>query len=330
MIKFFIKKRVLVFFILLGLFYIGAVSPIQSAIAANGSQYEYTLLAPLPGLSPNCDFTNTTEKVPCKTNLETYFPKLFIFLIGLSAVFVVINIVAGGFQYMSTDAFQGKEEGRKRMGRAIGALVLVLASWLILRTINPNLTTINLNIDPLLGKDNERFGAGGTLTATSTISKACPDCSALKQNLPVRLTVQNQARLDCPTCRPMQGGIPTGGNMYDNVTPEMNEALIAMKRSLGGGGQDISWRVTEAFPPVVNHQNQCHYDATCVDVAISGAAPGHINTMITSAKFDGKFRLVQYEVSTQARLEDLVRMGVPRGNLLVVQGINGEHFSLYR
>ena len=82
MIKFFIKKRVLVFFILLGLFYIGAVSPIQSAIAANGSQYEYTLLAPLPGLSPNCDFTNTTEKVPCKTNLETYFPKLFIFLIG--------------------------------------------------------------------------------------------------------------------------------------------------------------------------------------------------------------------------------------------------------
>jgi hypothetical protein len=96
---------------------------------------EYTVLTSLPGLPAG----NTTT-------IENYIPLMFNLLIGLCGTAAVLMIVIGGFQYMSTDAIQGKERGKERIKNAIFALVLVLGSWLILNEINPNLLTINLNI----------------------------------------------------------------------------------------------------------------------------------------------------------------------------------------
>jgi len=100
---------------------------------------DYTLLAPLPGLSTKLSQDNI---------LGTYIPVVFKILIGLAAVAAVFKIVMGGFQYMTSDAFMGKKEGKETAKNAVIALVLVVAAWLILNEINPNLLEINLKIEP--------------------------------------------------------------------------------------------------------------------------------------------------------------------------------------
>jgi hypothetical protein len=49
---------------------------------------------------------------------------------------------------MLPDAITGKEEGKARIQRALGGLLLALASYIILYTINPNLVSLNLNFGP--------------------------------------------------------------------------------------------------------------------------------------------------------------------------------------
>lgn len=119
-----------------------AIAPIllpTSAKAIDCPEGKYCMLAPLPGIDQSLDQKNI---------LGTYIPYLFNLLIGLSAVTAVVMIVIGGFQYMTTDAFQGKQDGKNRIKNAVIGLVLVIAAYLILYTINPNLLNINLNIGP--------------------------------------------------------------------------------------------------------------------------------------------------------------------------------------
>ncbi len=137
----------------------------------------YVPLAPLPGTLP----VGTGE-----TNLQTYLPGLFNLLIGLAAVAAVLNIVIGGFQYMSSDAIQGKSAGKERIKNAILSLVLIIAAWLILYTINPNLLNLNLNISAVTTTAPAAVGAGGA-------SVSVIDRTNVNLNTTDQLLTENQA-----------------------------------------------------------------------------------------------------------------------------------------
>ena len=98
----------------------------------------YDLLEPLP-LGPN------NSEVPTVTT-ATYLPGLFRLIIGIAGVLAVVRIIWGGIQYMSTDAFSGTNEAKNTIQNAIWGLLLAMAAWLIVYTINPNLVSFNLNI----------------------------------------------------------------------------------------------------------------------------------------------------------------------------------------
>lgn len=124
------------------------LSPI--AIFAIGEQSStneikvYTLTQ-LPGVTePGC-----TPGKDCQTTFGKYIPAMFRLLIGVAAALAVVRIVLGGFKYMSTDAISGKSEGKEQIWMAIQGLILVLFSWLILNTINPQLLKFDLSIDGL-------------------------------------------------------------------------------------------------------------------------------------------------------------------------------------
>ena len=108
-----------------------------------------------------------------KQLLEKYVPGMFKLFIGLSAVWAVFMIVLGGIQYISTDAIFKKEEGRKRIENAVYGLVLVIAAWLILATINPALLEFKLEITPattlLRPQGTLTTGAGGPGTGSADI-----------------------------------------------------------------------------------------------------------------------------------------------------------------
>ena len=108
---------------------------------------DYTLLAPLPGLSPNCPdgnvVTNSDGTSTCQTNLSTYVKGAFNLLIGLSAVLAFVVLTYGGVLYMTSDAIMGKSQGKEYITNALWGLLLLFASWLILYTINPKLVNLN-------------------------------------------------------------------------------------------------------------------------------------------------------------------------------------------
>ena len=141
----------------IGIFIILATFFLPTIVAlAQETDLSYTVLAPLPGVGDSGDKTTTLEK---------YVPAVFKLAIGLSAVVVVLMIVIGGFQYISSDALMKKTEGRERIKNAVFGLVLVISAWLILNTINPNLLNINLNIDSV----TTTSVSGGSLTPGGTV-----------------------------------------------------------------------------------------------------------------------------------------------------------------
>lgn len=122
---------------------------------------EYTLLEPLPcieGTSTDgtCDrATNTTKTI----NLNDYIGYIFKFSIALAAFLAVIMIIWGGVQYMTSEVPFLKLEGKNKIGDAIAGLLMVLASYLILATIDPRLVEINTSIEPIVidTRDSQEF-----------------------------------------------------------------------------------------------------------------------------------------------------------------------------
>lgn len=300
----------------------------QSKLEAQESSYK--LLAPLPCLSGNC---NVLAK---ETKFTDYIPGVFKLAIGLSVAFVLLNLVFGGFTYMSADAFAKKSEGLTRINNSIKGLFLVVGAWLILNTIDPKFTDTNFNIrsantvgESLVGGGSFSGGVGiGASTVINRATASCPEsqCS-YRGNLNYNLTPSNLNRLNCPTCEPAIG-ISFTSNTNINVTPETNVALSALRTA-----QPTGWQVSEAWPPIVNHSDPCHYVGTCVDVSIGQiqANPDNatrVNTLLNNALDSGFNPRSRFEVSPGQR-QAWINAGVRPENIIEVQGVS-PHFSLYR
>ncbi len=115
---------------------------------------DYELLAPLP-------IDGVSEGVV--TSLPAYLSGLFGFAIGIAAVLAVVMIVLGGIQYMTDDAVSNKSEGKEKITAAVGGLILALASWLILNTINENIISSSS-----LVLDNDVSGTASEIAEIAT------------------------------------------------------------------------------------------------------------------------------------------------------------------
>ncbi len=116
--------------------------PPPTPFTTGSSSYDnsYELLAPIPGVVPG-------NVVGPDFNLGTYVNNLIKVIIGLAAAMAVFMIVFGGIEWMMSDSFISKGEGKKKILNAIKGLVLLLGSYLILITINPDLVTIDFRLD---------------------------------------------------------------------------------------------------------------------------------------------------------------------------------------
>jgi len=88
-------------------------------------------------------------------NLANYINTIVIFAIGIAGILAVIMIIIGGVQYVSTDSWSGKDDGKKRIQAALGGLILALSCFLILNTIDPNLTNLTFDIKTIEGLSKE-------------------------------------------------------------------------------------------------------------------------------------------------------------------------------
>ncbi|MAF20591.1 MAG: hypothetical protein CMI55_02830 [Parcubacteria group bacterium] len=75
-------------------------------------------------------------------DLATYIRGIYLFGIGLVGVAALVYLTIGGLIYMTSDTIGSKEKAKEYIWGAISGLILALAAYLILYTINPNLVKL--------------------------------------------------------------------------------------------------------------------------------------------------------------------------------------------
>jgi hypothetical protein len=91
---------------------------------------------------------NTLVNIPGVTGADltfaSYINVLYNLAIVAAALIAVIQIVLAGAKYMMTDVVSGKSQATSDIRGALIGLLIILSSWVILNTINPDLKNIRL------------------------------------------------------------------------------------------------------------------------------------------------------------------------------------------
>src|SRR3989344_5651822 len=98
-------------------------------------QTQYAPLAPLPGSDGQPVLTTTPS---------LYITNAFKLGIGVAGALAVLAIAYNGIKYMLSDVITNKADAKKGIGNSLLGLVIALASFLILNTINPSLTNLTI------------------------------------------------------------------------------------------------------------------------------------------------------------------------------------------
>lgn len=170
--------------------------------SAQGKNLGYTPLEPIPGLtSGNFDVTNPA-------NLPILINAIFTILVSVGALFSVAMLTLSGIRYMLSDIVTDKERAKLRIRASLYGLLLIVASWLILHTINPQL--LNFTFNP--GGSTVASQANNT---TGNVSQTLVNGGASSGNL----------QADTNTCTQRGGAIKItgfnedGSSIYQCITP---------------------------------------------------------------------------------------------------------------
>ena len=80
---------------------------------------------------------------PNTTNLAQFFNALFKTAIVVGAMLAVLRLGYAGFMYMTSDVWSDKGKARTIIQETVLGLLLLLAVWLILNQINPQILNLN-------------------------------------------------------------------------------------------------------------------------------------------------------------------------------------------
>jgi hypothetical protein len=108
-----------------------------------------------------------------------YINALYRLSISLAALLAVIKIVAAGAKYMLSDIVTNKESAKADIRGALLGLLIILGAFIILNTINTDITKNEFVIEDLKGADSSEsriLRAQSRLAAAEAFCDANPDC----------------------------------------------------------------------------------------------------------------------------------------------------------
>ena len=118
----------------------------ESTEQAEPQQTPFRPISPRPTVPiPGVTFTPAVEnngliEIPY---LAQYISGIYRLSVGLGAILAAIMLVYGGFRYMLAASLSGVQDGKTIIQDALIGLVVLLSSYLILKTINPALVVMN-------------------------------------------------------------------------------------------------------------------------------------------------------------------------------------------
>ena len=140
----------------------GGTQQINPNSICNGKTCTYTPLEPIPGLPQSgSDFAG-------------FLNGMFKLLFTIGGMVAVASLVYGGITYMVSEIVGKIEWAKRQMRAALWGLALLVAAWLILYTINPDLITFKLNVQSIT--------TNAPTSAANTTATAPPSAQTLNQN----------------------------------------------------------------------------------------------------------------------------------------------------
>jgi hypothetical protein len=141
---------------------------------AHATEIQYNLLAPLPGGS---------NQVSGDQAFSTYARQAFAVALSAAAILALLMLVVGGIQYLgSAESPSRLSDAKDRIWNALIGLVLAVAAWLILNTINPALVSGDFNLPSVNGSTSRQCfctcndGSAGTIVTRPEMCTS--SCSA--------------------------------------------------------------------------------------------------------------------------------------------------------
>ncbi|MFA6458869.1 MAG: hypothetical protein WCV79_00505 [Candidatus Paceibacterota bacterium] len=138
-----LKKIKFVIFVVILMTSFSVIATQQPAYAQEYKKYE--LLEPLPCIPDevlDCnDSTTGKNSTLTSVNMAQFFQYGFNLFIAIAGVAAVFMMVWGGFLYITSDSWFKKDQGKTYFQNAIYGLLMILCSYLILRTVNPKLVS---------------------------------------------------------------------------------------------------------------------------------------------------------------------------------------------
>jgi hypothetical protein len=132
----------------------------------------------------NVDFPCPSGNCEPATDIPSYLNNLYKFAVGISGLLALGMIVAGGVYYTVSAGNSGRQgEAKSMITSAIWGLVLLFASYLVLNTVNPQITTLGLS-----------FGGAPPIASSSPETPLikqtqCPNFSNIHLNPPLSQTM---------------------------------------------------------------------------------------------------------------------------------------------
>ncbi len=117
------------------LFIFALATLLSTGTALAAVDYNFVPIAPLP--APGGGVATESGSIPA------YIDAAFQIALAVGAVFAVINIAIGGFEYILSEAMTNKADGKKRIQQALAGLLILLMVYLILFVINPEILSLD-------------------------------------------------------------------------------------------------------------------------------------------------------------------------------------------
>ncbi len=214
------------------------IDPVCPPTQTDGGDGTYNLLAPIPGLEEAVDADGIGE----------YFNVIFLIAIGLSGLLAVIKIVIGGIQYMGDESIFGKTEAKSTITKAILGLIIALAAYALLNTINPE----------LLG--------GGGLNIKQVTAEIEEDVTEVGPGININGSQVKISTGKAATCKSGIVDIPSSMGS-GKICKDLLDKLVILK------SKNSNWRITSAIRGK-GSQSSCHYSGypnsgNCADLQIT-------------------------------------------------------------
>lgn len=211
----------------------------------------------IPGFGKFSDVTCDNPEVRCEFPwIGEYIKAIYDYGVAVVGILSIIVMMIGGIIRLTAAGNHAQiSQGNTYIKSSILGVVFTLCSYMILFIVNPNLTILKpINVNYLEEIDLEAMDTITNIIDAPTDNLKYPN---VKTYDPKKEKPSNIA--GCDNC--VETSLPTKYSKSKNINRDLNAKLLLLSSSIG-------WRVTEAYPPTVEHEARCHYNGRCVDIAL--------------------------------------------------------------